>query len=79
MVCAYMAEVFAERSDGTLQCILLAAEGLIDLQCFDVEVAAIEAMLQLELPFVSNQSAHGPEVSAYWLAPSHWLLSLPSP
>ena len=72
-----MAEVFAERPDGTLQCILLAAEGLIDLQCCNVEVAAIEAVLQLDLPVVSNQSAHGPQVSAYWLAPAHWLLRVP--
>ena len=34
-------------------------------------------LLHVELPFVSNQSAHGPEVSAYWLAPSHWLLRVP--
>ena len=72
-----MADALAAGTGGELQCSLLASEGLIDLQCLGNAVAAIEALLQFELPVIANRSVHGPAVSAHWLAPSHWLLRVP--
>ena len=72
-----MADPFLSAADGSIQAQWLAFEGLIDLRCEETALPAIESILQIELPQQANRYLRRGELSACWMAPSHWLLRLP--